>query len=175
MTINYYEVLNVRPDATADEIKRSFHRAAKITHPDKRQNKSNDKNANADFLKIKAAWKVLGDTKSRSDYDASLQKKIERESSVLHLSIRVRLSEMDCDLCQIEEEGEEDVEGDNCQHVFSYKCVCGDSFMIFSDELSTEEDFGARTLAPQLQFFDCNSCSHKLCVINDIDLRTIIP
>ena len=33
--MNYYEVLNVNQEATDDEIKRAYHKLARINHPDK--------------------------------------------------------------------------------------------------------------------------------------------
>ena len=33
--MNYYEVLNISQEATVDEIKRAYHKLARINHPDK--------------------------------------------------------------------------------------------------------------------------------------------
>jgi tetratricopeptide (TPR) repeat protein len=69
--INYYEVLEVQPEATADEIKRSFRRLAKKYHPD--HNSSRTKWAEAKMRVILKAYDTLMNEAERAEYDRKLR------------------------------------------------------------------------------------------------------
>ncbi len=59
---NYYEVLGVKKDATADEVKKAFRRLARKHHPD--AGGSEEK-----FKEINEAYEVLSDAEKREQYD----------------------------------------------------------------------------------------------------------
>lgn len=59
---DYYEVLGVKKDASADEIKKAFRRAAIEHHPDKGGDE-------AKFKEINEAYEVLKDSSKRQRYD----------------------------------------------------------------------------------------------------------
>ena len=61
---DYYETLGVSKDASADEIKKAFRKAAMKHHPDK---KWGDKKK---FQEANEAYQVIGDEKKKSQYDA---------------------------------------------------------------------------------------------------------
>ena len=63
---DYYEVLGVKKDASADEIKKSYRSLAKKYHPDKNPN---DKVAEEHFKEIQEAYDVVGDPPKRAEYD----------------------------------------------------------------------------------------------------------
>lgn len=63
---NYYEILGVANDASADEIKRSYRRLARQYHPD--LNPGN-KAAEEKFKAISEAYGVLSDSAKRTQYD----------------------------------------------------------------------------------------------------------
>ena len=63
---DYYEILGVKQDASADQIKKSYRALAKKYHPDKNPN---DKAAEERFKEIQEAYDVLGDAEKRSEYD----------------------------------------------------------------------------------------------------------
>jgi molecular chaperone DnaJ len=63
---DYYEVLGVSKNASADEIKREYRRLAIKYHPDKNPG---DKEAEAKFKECAEAYEVLSDTEKRQRYD----------------------------------------------------------------------------------------------------------
>jgi molecular chaperone DnaJ len=65
MSETHYQVLQLSPQATADEIKQSYRRLAKEFHPDLNRGK-----ADADrIIQLNAAYEVLGDDRKRREYD----------------------------------------------------------------------------------------------------------
>ena len=64
--IDYYKILEVKPDATQQEIKKAYRRLAKKYHPD--TNKDNPQ-AKERFQEINEANEVLGDPEKRRKYD----------------------------------------------------------------------------------------------------------
>ncbi|MDF1541915.1 MAG: molecular chaperone DnaJ [Anaerosomatales bacterium] len=61
-TKNYYDILGVKKDASADEIKKAFRRLARKHHPD--AGGSEEK-----FKELNEAYEVLSDTEKRAQYD----------------------------------------------------------------------------------------------------------
>jgi DnaJ-class molecular chaperone len=59
---NYYQILGINPNATADEIKQAYRRLASRHHPDKGGD-------TAQFQEIQKAYEVLSDPAQRSNYD----------------------------------------------------------------------------------------------------------
>ena len=62
---DYYKVLGVKPDASAEEIKRSYRRLALKYHPDKNPG---DIVAEATFKEVVEAYEILSDSIKREDY-----------------------------------------------------------------------------------------------------------
>ena len=65
---DYYQILNVKPEATQEEIRKSYKKLAIKWHPDK--NPDNKEEAEKKFKEISAAYAVLGDKEKRREYDA---------------------------------------------------------------------------------------------------------
>eukprot|EP00043_Microstomoeca_roanoka_P009294 m.88546 g.88546 ORF g.88546 m.88546 type:complete len:835 (+) comp14543_c0_seq4:3-2507(+) len=65
-SLSYYEVLQVKTDATTKEIRRAFKQLALQYHPDKNKG---DPDAHETFIKINTAFEVLKDPKLRKIYD----------------------------------------------------------------------------------------------------------
>ena len=66
---NYYEILGVDSNATAEEIKKNFRELAKKTHPDKTKDDSEE-----EMIKINKAYEILSDDVSKERYDRYLNK-----------------------------------------------------------------------------------------------------
>ena len=64
-----YAILNVSPNATDDEIRRSYRQLATTYHPDKSQDESLHADATQAFHAIQEAYEILSDTHTRDIYD----------------------------------------------------------------------------------------------------------
>ena len=65
--VNLYAVLGVSPDASPDEIRGAYRRAARASHPDLHPG---DASAAERFKRVQVAYEVLGDPARRAAYDA---------------------------------------------------------------------------------------------------------
>lgn len=65
-TDDYYAILNVRRDASEDEIRKAYRRLARKHHPDKNPG---DTTAAAKFRRVTTAYEVLRDARQRGPYD----------------------------------------------------------------------------------------------------------
>ena len=62
---DFYQVLGVSKNASADEIKKAYRKLALAYHPDKNKTKE----AEAKFKEINQAYEVLSDSKKKEAYD----------------------------------------------------------------------------------------------------------
>lgn len=79
---DYYADLGVSRDASFEEIRRAYHKAARELHPDT----SEQADANELFLKVQAAYEVLSDPARRAKYDQTLSP-IENEKPRIELNV----------------------------------------------------------------------------------------
>src|SRR6056300_979136 len=64
--MDYYEVLGVKKDSSAQDIKKVYRKLAMKYHPDRNKG---DKEAEEKFKKISEAYAVLSDPEKRQQYD----------------------------------------------------------------------------------------------------------
>jgi hypothetical protein len=73
--LNHYQILEITPSASKEEIRHAYRRLAKQWHPD--LNRSPE--AAARFLLIQKAWETLGDDRLRANYDFYIRRYPNRE------------------------------------------------------------------------------------------------
>jgi curved DNA-binding protein CbpA len=66
--MNFYEILEIRKDAGADDIRSAYRRLARLYHPD-----VSGKPDSVRFLEIQRAYETLSDPAARLAYDRSLE------------------------------------------------------------------------------------------------------
>ena len=74
---SYYELLNLTPEATFDQIQESFHRMALAMHPDRHATNPDSelkKKLHLIYKRVAEGYRVLSNTESRRDYEMSLEK-----------------------------------------------------------------------------------------------------
>jgi molecular chaperone DnaJ len=64
--LNYYAVLGVSPQASQEEIKKTYRKLALQYHPDRNRG---DRTADQKIREINAAYEILGDVEARKTYD----------------------------------------------------------------------------------------------------------
>uniref|UniRef100_A0A1A8KAU7 DnaJ homolog subfamily C member 11 n=1 Tax=Nothobranchius kuhntae TaxID=321403 RepID=A0A1A8KAU7_NOTKU len=78
-TQNYYSLLNVRKEATLEELKSSYRRLCMLYHPDKHRDPELKRQADQLFNQVHQAYEVLSDAHSRAIYDIFGKKGLEVE------------------------------------------------------------------------------------------------
>ncbi|KAI3513127.1 hypothetical protein L1887_20453 [Cichorium endivia] len=167
----HYNILNVKEDATHEEIRSSYRSALLSSHPDKLQNTSPTTNSNhqdprSRFLDIQTAWEILGDVKSRAVYDRELRVSRQDEVTADEIELEDLAVEAGGDVVEL-----------------YYQCRCGDYFSLDSLELK-EMGFEISTKKGgkiSLQALDngsltsivlpCGSCSLKIRLVINKDTR----
>ncbi|CAA2972035.1 Hypothetical predicted protein [Olea europaea subsp. europaea] len=164
----HYEILDVKEDASFEEIRACYRTAILNFHPDKMQITCETSKANESgcrFLEVQRAWEILGDSKSRALYDNDLQSM--RQDSATAEDIRL-----------------EDLSIEDAGDVFElfYDCRCGDYFIIDSSELAdmgyplmkNGSEFFLQTpksLPPVSVVLPCGSCSLKVRLLINADSK----
>ena len=71
---DYYEILGIPRNASSADVRKAYALKAREQHPDRFSDPVQKKEAEARFTEITAAFNALRDDRSRSEYDASLQR-----------------------------------------------------------------------------------------------------
>jgi curved DNA-binding protein CbpA len=66
----YYDILELRQDASLTDIKKAYRRLAMLHHPDR--NRGNEEQATLIFQKVSEAYEVLSEETKRKEYDDAL-------------------------------------------------------------------------------------------------------
>lgn len=66
---NPYEILGVSPNASSDEVKRAYRKAALQHHPDRQTTEAAKQAAHIKFAQISNAYEILSDDTQRRQYD----------------------------------------------------------------------------------------------------------
>lgn len=70
MSTNYYQILDLEPTASPEEVKKSYRKLAKVWHPDRNNNSSESVSR---FKLISEAYEILSNKRTREDYDEQLK------------------------------------------------------------------------------------------------------
>lgn len=89
--MSHYDTLNVARDATQDEIKSAFRRAARAAHPDREGGDTEQ------MARVNRAYQVLGDPAARAQYDQTGDDPIKPNDPVV--TTLVELFEMAIESC----------------------------------------------------------------------------
>eukprot|EP00003_Mantamonas_plastica_P019669 TRINITY_DN3199_c0_g1_i7.p1 TRINITY_DN3199_c0_g1~~TRINITY_DN3199_c0_g1_i7.p1 ORF type:complete len:165 (-),score=53.85 TRINITY_DN3199_c0_g1_i7:314-808(-) len=139
-----YQLLDLEPDCSKEQIRKSYHRLALKHHPDKVQQNTNSSSSEKktesrlEFFRIQVAYETLVDSDRRKQYDQDL-KKFE-----LHQDCPT-MAQVDFD----------DMDWDDEFERFQYQCRCGDYYFINLDELR----LGFNRVG-------CGSCTFAIDVVN---------
>ena len=164
----YYEILEVSESSSLSEIKAAHRIKALKYHPDKQKQSLNQdvEEIEKAFRKIQLAWECLRDEQKRQEYDDSLRRERERDNIALNNAKRVKLSEMECEICEIEDEDGESIQSQDLEQVesqklYSYTCRCGDLFEILEEELDDNDNMSKNGI------WECNSCGLSIFIVKD--------
>mmetsp|Transcript_22805 Transcript_22805/g.44291 ORF Transcript_22805/g.44291 Transcript_22805/m.44291 type:complete len:421 (+) Transcript_22805:226-1488(+) len=80
-----YDVLGVSRDATEAQIKRAYHKAAMIHHPDKRIN--NPEGSDQKFKTLGYAYNILSDPEKRQMYDVGGLDQVEQQEGMANMNV----------------------------------------------------------------------------------------
>ena len=70
MSTNYYQILDLEPTASPEEVKKSYRKLAKVWHPDRNNNSPESVSR---FKLISEAYEILSNKRTREDYDEQLK------------------------------------------------------------------------------------------------------
>ena len=70
--MNFYQVLELEPDASEEDIKKSYYSLAKEYHPDRYSDDAIKPKLTKIFDKIKTAHETIGDSEKKQEYDRTM-------------------------------------------------------------------------------------------------------
>ncbi|XP_058832125.1 dnaJ homolog subfamily C member 24-like [Topomyia yanbarensis] len=133
--MSHYQVLQVAPNASLEEIRKAYQSLALRLHPDKARHADDtidEEGVIVDFVRIDEAWKVLRDVESRRVYDAELMQHTCREEYFVNEILT-----------------EKDFTYDPTEGYRYHTCRCGGLYILPEEELASEESC----------YLSCDECS----------------
>jgi diphthamide biosynthesis protein 4 len=115
-SLDYYQILQVEPSASYEEIKQSYHKLALLHHPDRAE-------ASHLFHAINEAWQTLSREETRAVYDASRK---ERQVGEHPVTAEIDLDEMHYD---------------DTTSTYSFQCRCGGQYRINEEQMTRGIEF----------------------------------
>jgi DnaJ family protein C protein 7 len=86
---DYYKILDLKPDASTDDIRKAYKKLAQKWHPDRNSDtEENQKMAEKAFRDISDAYTVLSDPKKKQQYDAGMDP-LNPEDGKISLMVRM--------------------------------------------------------------------------------------
>ncbi|XP_073146541.1 uncharacterized protein [Henckelia pumila] len=164
----HYETMGVKEDASHEEIRKTYRMTILNCHPDKQLQMTSETSnhihgSENKFLEVQTAWEILSDPRSRALYDNDLQ--ILRQNSATAYDLR--LQDM-----TVEDAGD-------CFEL-SYRCRCGDCFLLDSLELEemghtffrngSKISLQTSGSLPASIVLPCGSCSTKVLLYVDAEV-----
>lgn len=151
--MNAYEVLECKPDFTADQLKHQYFRLLQKYHPDKNPSYENNNNnvrnsetKNSKFLQIKAAYDLLRDRKRRFEYDSILKQQILENCYFAQCQQRFSISK--------------DFTLKKSANIYVMHCICGGQFSFStSDYDSLILTHSLESLSTHYLTLPCDTCS----------------
>jgi diphthamide biosynthesis protein 4 len=125
-----YDILEVDPSLSTEEIRERYRKLCLRYHPDKRNSRAPlSEDAIKSFCEIQEAWEILRNPITRKEYDETLRQRD---------SLPLIYEEVDLD----------DMLYSVTHSQFSYPCRCGDQYYLSEEELEKGYDI-----------IGCSSCS----------------
>lgn len=134
--MSFYEVLQVPPNASQEEIKKSYQQLILRHHPDKSSEKKENLHM---FLKIDEAYKILKDPLARKEYDSKQFQQAARCQMIIHDTLERK-----------------DFLYDEANSIHYSVCKCGGWYVLDEEESLEEEEY----------IKCCDECSLVIKVLN---------
>lgn len=120
--MDHYEVLGCGKESTREEIKRAYHARLLQLHPDKRRGAAPEDDARGEFHRVREAWRVLGHSRSRKEYDATCKQEELEEYDGGDGLVYARLSP-------------DELEETICEDTLAFRCRCGGRYHVEREDL----------------------------------------
>lgn len=93
-----YEILNVLPTSSEEEIRKSYRKLALKLHPDHANSPGHDRKGDSEFKELNRAYQILRDPEKRAKYDERFKIHVspstERVGSDLQVTLNVKISDL---------------------------------------------------------------------------------
>jgi curved DNA-binding protein CbpA len=152
--MTHYDVLGISSTtASYDDIKSSFHKLARQSHPDKQQQQQQQNHhpttTAVNFKRIQQAWEILRNDELRKSYNDELQQQALSQKKKTKGAIEISWKE----------DTEEAVDEETGQSIYIYDCRCGEEVIIWEEETETVTTTTADDDDDdQYQYVDCPGC-----------------